>query len=247
MEFLTKNFKTFWWATLIFGIGFYLFDRYPELQKAQANWFDALVLIIWFALCLAPFFSEMEILGFKFKKEIREVKEHVSREIASIRNEVKLNSETSQTMNPNFLFGYPPPPDSQLNDIEEQVRRAVDAAMQGFAPRNQDAFQFYSNPATPDLDVLFKARYSIEKELRSIFKFISEDESRRPWPIYRIVDHLIKYELIAPQMGHAIREVYAVCSPAIHGEDVSPAKVDFVRKTAPELISALETVAERYS
>ena len=109
MEFLTKNFKTFWWAVLVFAIGFYLFDRYPELQKSQAQWFDALVFIIWIALCLVPFFNEMELFGLKFKKQIEEIKEHVSKEIASIRNEVKVTSDNSQSMSPNFMFGYPPP------------------------------------------------------------------------------------------------------------------------------------------
>ena len=59
--------------------------------------------------------------------------------------------------------------------------------------------------------------------------------------------YLIINELIAPQMGNAIREVYSVCSPAIHGEEVSSAQVDFVRNTAPELIPALEVISERYA
>ena len=247
MEFLTKNFKTFWWAVLILSIGFYLFDRYPELQKSQAQWFDALVFIIWVVLCLVPFFNEMELFGLKFKNQIEEVKEHVSKEIASIRNEVKVTSDNSQSMSPNFMFGYPPPPDSQLHNIEEQVKKAVESAMQGYAPRNSDVSQFYSNPATTDLDILFRARYSIKKSLRTIFNSIAEDKRRRPEPVFRIVEYLIKNELIAPQMGNAIREVYSVCSPAIHGEDVSPAQVDFVRNTAPELISALEVISERYA
>ncbi|WP_444944058.1 hypothetical protein ACJJIK_02210 [Microbulbifer sp. ZKSA006] len=247
MDFLTNNFKSFWWTVLVFCIGFYLVDRYPELQKAEAQWFDALVLTIWVALCLAPFFNEMELFGLKFKKQIDEVKEHVSEEIASIRNEIKVTTDNNQTMSPQFSFGYPPPPDSQLHNIEEQVKSAIESAMQGFSAPNQSLSQFFVNPDTPDIDILFKARYSIEKELRSIYGFLSEEQRKRPEPIHRLVGTLIKNELIDPNIGHAIREVYSVCSPAIHGEEVSPAQVDFVRSTAPELISALQQISERYA
>ena len=192
MDFLTKNFKSFWWAVLVFCMGFYLFDRYTLLQQGQAQWFDALVFLIWVALCLAPFFNEMELFGLKFKKQIEEVKAHVSDELSSIRNEFKINNENTQTMNPQFSFGYPPPPDSQLHNIEEQVKNAVESAMQGYAPPRDDVTQFYSNPATQDIDILFRARYSIEKELRDIFNNLSDEKRKRPEPIFRIVEFLVK-------------------------------------------------------
>jgi hypothetical protein len=87
----------------------------------------------------------------------------------------------------------------------------------------------------------------IEKELRKIQQFVSQSATRRPEPIFRIVDTLIRSELISQEIGHAIREVYSVCSPAIHGEDVTPAQVEFVKNTAPELISALKSLADRYA
>jgi hypothetical protein len=39
-----------------------------------------------------------------------------------------------------------------------------------------------------------------------------------------------------------IREVYSVCSPAIHGEPITEAQVSFVRDVAPELIAALRAI-----
>lgn len=246
MEF-TRNFKAFWWAVLVIGIGFYLVDRYPQLEQGEAKWFDALVFLIWVSLCLGPFFKEMELFGLKFKQQLDEVKDHVTKEISAIRNEIQVTSENRQTMSPQFMFGYPPPPDSQLSDIQEQIKQAVHSAMSGFSAPSSDVSQFYSNPSVSDVDVLFRARYSIEKELRKIYEYLYENNRKRPEPIYRIVDHLIKSELIQPQMGHAIREVYSVCSPAIHGEEVSPAQVDFVRGTAPDLISALKIISERYA
>jgi hypothetical protein len=45
-----------------------------------------------------------------------------------------------------------------------------------------------------------------------------------------------------PRLDHAIREVYAVCSPAIHGEPVTQAQIDFVKDVGPELIAALRSI-----
>jgi hypothetical protein len=39
-----------------------------------------------------------------------------------------------------------------------------------------------------------------------------------------------------------IREVSIVCSPAIHGEQISNTKVNFVRDIAPKLIETLRAL-----
>lgn len=247
MEF-TKNFKTFWWAVLVFSIGFYLWGRYDQLNAGEPTWFDALAFIVWVTLAIGPFFKEMEIFGFKFKQEVEQLKEHVSNEIALIRTTIQTTSENRQTMNPQFMFGYPPPPDSQLSNIQEQVKAAIHSAFANFgAAASQPTAQVVETPTT-DTEFLFRSRLGIERELRKIHRYVAQETaSRRPEPIHRMVDMLVRSELISGDMGHAIREVYSVCSPAIHGEDVTPAQVEFVKNTAPELIAALKSLAKRYA
>lgn len=245
MEF-TKNFRAFWWAVLVFCIGYYLWGRYPYLQAGEPTWFDALAFMVWVTLAIGPFFKEMEIFGFKFKQEVERLKEHVSSELASIRTTIQTTSDNRQTMSPQFLFGYPPP-DSQLGNIQEQIKTSIHSAMSSFgAPTVMTATPSIEKlPA--DTEFLFSARLGIEKELRRFQQFVSKGTSRRPEPIFRIVEGLIQSELISGEIGHAIREVYAVCSPAVHGESVTPAQVEFVKNTAPELISALKSLADRYA
>ena len=43
----------------------------------------------------------------------------------------------------------------------------------------------------------------------------------------------------------AIRDVDSICSHAIHGEDVTPAQVAFVRDVTPELLEALRAIMRR--
>jgi hypothetical protein len=246
MEF-SKNFKSFWWAVLIFCIGIYLYGRYEKLQAGEPTWFDAIVFIVWVTLAMGPFFKEMKLFGFEFKQEVEKLKEHVSNELATIRNTIHNTSENKQTMSPQFLFGYPPPADSQLNNIQEQIKNTIHSAISSFGLQSTKSEVHILEAPAGDIDILFRARLGIEKELRKIYGFISEENSRRPEPIFRIVDSLNRAELITREFGHAIREVYSVCSPAIHGEEITKAQVEFVKNTAPELISALKSIASRYA
>lgn len=246
MEF-TRNFKAFWWAVLVFSIGYYLFGRYEKIQAGDPTWFDALAFVVWVTLAIGPFFKEMEIFGFKFKQEVERLKEHVTSELASIRTTIQTTSDNRQTMSPQFLFGYPPPPDSQLSNIQEQIKTAIHSAMSNFGvPTASPQAQIIDTPTT-DIDLLFRARLGIEKELRKIQQFISQGVVRRTEPVSRLVETLIRNELISSEIGHAIREIYSVCSPAIHGEAVTAAQVNFVKNTAPELILALKAISDRYS
>ncbi len=52
---------------------------------------------------------------------------------------------------------------------------------------------------------------------------------------------LVQDRLVA--IAHAIREVYAICSPAIHGEPVSDAQVAFAEDVGPELVAALKAIS----
>lgn len=239
----SNPFRAVWWFLLLVGLGLYLFVRYGQISGGTVNWFDGLVFLSWLGLALGPLFNEIDIFGFKLKNELKNLKDHVTREIGSIRSEIRVNSENTQTMSPNFMFGYPPPPDSQLHNLETRIKQAVEEAMVGRERPPQDVEAFIADPNSPGLDVLFKARYSIEKELRAIYELANIDKKHRRMPIHRLIQPLVENAILEPSLANAAREVYSVCSPALHGEEVSEAQVEFVRNTAPELISALKAIS----
>ena len=108
------------------------------------------------------------------------------------------------------------------------------------------------------ISFLFRTRYLIEKNLRDISNFLGIEEGysnravaftnkitkRKPIPIYKLSSILIDHQILDPKIANAIREVYAVCSPAVHGEEVSDAQFGFVRDLGPEIIRTLEKVKE---
>lgn len=93
---------------------------------------------------------------------------------------------------------------------------------------------------------MFSSRRDIEVELRTIAaSFDDEPDQRRLVPVSKLLWLLVRNELIDKQMANVIREVYSICSLAIHGEDVTESQVDFVQRNGPELISALRAIRER--
>ena len=96
---------------------------------------------------------------------------------------------------------------------------------------------------TPEeVKFLFATRFAIERELRRIAANRQIAPANRPVPAFRLTRALVEAGLMEARLEHAIREVYAVCSPAIHGEPVTEAQLNFVRDIGSELIAALQSI-----
>lgn len=233
---LPNSLKIGWWLLLVGVLTFFLRQRLPDLLNGKAAAADISVFGVWIALLLAPLFNEVTLLGVTLKSEIDELKSHIAAQIADIRNAVDVRTTVSPT------FNIPSPPtDAQLPAIEAQVKAAVSAA---FAEQGQAHIPQAGIPPVPqDANFLFATRFHIESELRRLASTRNLSiEPRRALSISTLSRWLVDSGLLSPPLGGAIREVYSVCSPAIHGEAVSEAQLEFVRDVAPGLISALQTI-----
>lgn len=244
---LPNWFKVTWWLLLFGAVSGFLLQRYPVLISGTGNAVDALTVLIWFALALVPIFHEIDIFGVKLKQEIQELKTEVAKQFAVLQTEVRTSVRTE--VSPHFHIPYPAP-DSQLPDLENQIKAAIESAFRerGVAtvPPEQIDFQI-----SDDVQYLFSVRLGIERELRRIWDSALQEgwvrdsratQSRRYQSIGRMTENLVRAEMLRPELGSALREVYAVCSPAVHGEDTSEAQVSFVRDVAPGLITALRAI-----
>jgi hypothetical protein len=90
----------------------------------------------------------------------------------------------------------------------------------------------------------FSSRYQIEREVRRIWssRFPQGGERPRNLPFGRIVEELVQGEIIPPQVGRTIREVYAIGSPAVHGEEPTQEKINFLNDVVPSLVSTLRAI-----
>jgi hypothetical protein len=239
---LPNWFKILWWILLLMGLGVLLTKRYSDLIGGKSIGSDMLVLVVWLALLLLPLFQEISLFGLTFKREFEALKTNVKDEVASIRAEIRNSVDIRTQISPNIVFPLPPP-DSQLPAIEKRIQAALKGVLsKRDVPHAADSAEVLTAP--PDADLLFRARYNIERELRRIWQQHAQETSERRFlPTLRIAQSLAEWEVINSGIERAIREVWLVASPAIHGEPVTQAKVAFVRDVAPQLVATLRSIA----
>lgn len=232
--------KIVWWIVLVGTLTFFMRERLTDLLIGKAVAADIAVFGVWMALLLAPLFSEVTLLGVTLKNEIEKLKGNIASQLAEVRFDIRNAVDIRTTVSPTFHLPSPPA-DAQLPAIEAQVKAAVAAA---FAEHGRPASSSVAEiVVSDDVAYLFATRYHIESELRRIGKSREISvSSRRMVPAHTASRFLVESGLLDPKLGNAIREVYSVCSPAIHGEVVSDAQVAFVRDVGPELISALRAI-----
>jgi len=219
----------------------FLYHRYPDLIAGRAEAADLVVFVIWFALLLAPLFKEISLFGITLKREIEGLKGFVAAQITDIRSEVRNAVDVRTTFSPHLILPAPAA-DAQLPELEARIRSAVSDA---FASHGVEAPKQQARLAvSDDVALLFATRYNIEKELKRIGdRRQLLDHTKRPVPAFRLAHLLAQAQLIEPRLLSAIREVYAVCSPAIHGEPLTEAQVSFVKDIGPELVAALRAIS----
>jgi hypothetical protein len=238
---LPNWFKVLWWFFLIIVIGSYLFERHSSLVHGNASGFDIFVFLVWVALCLIPFFQEMSFFGMKFRQELREFRHHVDERISFLQNDIRNTIELRSQINPQFTFGAIPS-DAQLPAIEQRIRDTIAAEMQKYGPSLPPTASQEIKVEDERILLMLAARYNIERELRRLSSQYLDLQPERGLNFSRQLADLANNEIIDRPLANAIRQVYMLCSSAIHGRDVTEAQIKFVRETAPGLIAALKAI-----
>jgi hypothetical protein len=233
-------FKVIWWLAISATITWYLRARYPDLVAGDAVAADIFVFFVWVALLLVPIFQEVEFFGMKFKQEIEKAKEDLRLEINSVRAEVRNAIDVRTTFNPQITIPVPPP-DSQLGDIENRIKKAVSEALaaNGVATPSPTSADL---AVSDDVAFLFATRYGLERELRDLARERNLEIGRRRVAGLQLSAALMEAGVIGQSLYNAIREVYSISSPAIHAEDVTAAQVAFVREVGPPLVATLKAL-----
>ncbi len=236
-------FKISWWV-LITGLTAWLFySRFPAIAEGRSAPVDIFIFLVLVALLLVPIFQEVSFFGLKFKQAIDDLKDNISRQLAVFKADIQ--TTITNTSNVNVTFPHEPPPDDQLPDLEQRIRAAISEAIQEEGITSTHATVADNFNVDGDTEFLFRTRHTIEKKLRNIASYHMDLPPRRAVPIHKLSNMLVQEELLNPKIAHAIREIYSVCSPAIHGEKVTSAQVNFVRDVAPQVVDALNEIERR--
>jgi hypothetical protein len=237
---LPNWFKIAWWVLLSIVLSTFLYRRYPDMIVGRAAAADIVVFVIWVALLLAPIFSEVSLLGISLKQEIQEFKGAMAAQLADVRSEIRNAIDVRTTISPQIVFP-PTPPDSHLPGLQMQIKAALSEALASHGIPGVEPEPVISVPR--DIEYLFAARFQIENELRRIAGFESESSrSKRAAPVFSLLALLSNKEVVEAGLAQSIREIYAVCSAAMHGEEITQAKLSFVKEVAPALIATLRAI-----
>lgn len=238
----SNRFKIAWWLILVVALTVLLVFRFRALINGEGTPFDIVAFLVWVALLLIPLFQEIGLFGVKLKQQLDDLRAEIRTEITGLRGEIQNSISLRTSVNPQFFVGpgAPPSTDAQLPQVEEQVQRALNNFMKSYGVR--EAGEEVEVPNVPeDAGYLFRVRFNLEKELRRAWSERLAEEERR-LPVVRLINNLVRSEVLIPELAYAVREVYAICSAAIHGEEVSSRQLNFVRDTAPELIASLRAI-----
>ncbi len=166
-----------------------------------------------------PFFSELSLLGVTIKQQLdetkKEIKQDVKEQIYSMRAEIQ--NAVNVTNRTNLYVGAPPP-DSQLVTLDDLT-------------------------VSPEIVFAFSSRYHIENEVTRLYNSRFQiRENERFISVGKMVDELIRAEVISSPVGRSIREVYSISSAAVHGREPSKEKIAFLKDVVPSIIETVRAI-----
>jgi len=233
---------TLWFALIAF-FSWLLSQRYNAIINGNTNATDIIIFLVWIALIAAFIFQEVDFFGVKLKKEIGNLKSEFKEQIINLRSDVQ-NINMRAEISPHFYFPTPSS-DSELRDLEKSIKPIIEKTLK---EHGIDKLV----PVTEELDVpdntvfLFKVRYAIDKELGRITnRWWAPPGERRYQSSLEKAIALSNRGIIVSAAINSIREIYAICSQAIHGEDVSKASVKFVQEMSSPLLAYLKSIEEQ--
>jgi len=233
---LNNKFKVIWWVIILALITFFIVKRYSMVSSGSVTSIDIVIFLVWILLLLVPLFEEVSIYGLRFRKEIESLKKEMNEQILNLKNDIQNRIDIRNQFNQRISIDRSPP-ENELPHIQKRYNNILKKTLKDhdFKPRSVAS---WDSSVPPDVKFLFSVRYEIDSELRRISRNRYGDRS--PLTTKEIITSLANSQVIYPVIAGMIQELYTVCSPALHGVDVSENQANFIKEIAPKLIAYLK-------
>jgi hypothetical protein len=238
MQFSNK-FKIIWWIAILILVGIILYNRIEAIFSGNYIPGDVFLLLLFIALLLVPIFTEIDFFGVvKLKKEVEDLKNEIHINFGEIRNEIK------STISPTFtnqIHLDRPANDEVLQELDKQIKN--ETPKEEYQSLNLDEINI------PEENIeLFKARYSIEQELKRIHTELlmqlnsSISIKDNNTPATQMLNLIADADVLSKNIIPIIREIILITNQAIHGAELTESQIDFVNNNTGVILRELKRV-----
>ena len=190
-----------------------------------------LIFLVWLVLLVFPLFTEIEFLGVKLKREVERIRDEVRNSSLELRQQMLENRMVgANSVTNSFQAASVLPSKAELEQAEQKYRKnALPVAALTDVPEQPLA--------------LFKARYTLENQIRSICAKAGYDGIPA---VSAMIRYLNQREYINGNTATLAAQIYQIASRGMHGEIVSSEYTEFVRQVLPAVISALDAALSHF-
>lgn len=230
---LPEKLKWLYWVLLVAGGGWLNWWRLSAKPINYPTSIDLVAFGAWILLLLVPLFDEIKIGEFAVKRAVQEAKAEIKDQILSVRAE--LQSIRVQAQATSQVFIGPVPSESALSTTRRDIEAAVPEVRETpVAP-----------PSVPEyVPGLATLRVALEGEVRRIARtWLFNTERQRPLvPFWEILRDLEAEGAIPTPLKQGARDVYNICSAALHGGDLTAQQISFAEEIGPGIVAALKKI-----
>ena len=208
-------------------IAMYLVWRFPAIITRGETQIDTAAIALGVIIVLMPFLAEIELFGVKFKKEIEAVKRETDAQIQSLKQQLLILQSQQQIVNVQQRISIIDPKELQA------TRQAIQETVQLHPSR--DANRVFRMPE--EIKLVLATQYNIKKKMGEMILALEAHTEPR---LTDALTELTTRAAIDEHMSQAIAQILLIGDMAQDGEEIVDIQYDFVKDTAPSIVSYLE-------
>lgn len=221
--------RKYWYIFLLITSSLYVWRNRLEIyQLAEFN-AQNLIFLLWLLLLLFPLFSEMEVLGVKFKKEVEQSKKEIQQSISALGDQIMTMQIYNASVNSQQISIQLP--------TEKEVVKLLENTKDSLNEKQNTEIDAQLNTAiSEDTAYLLKVRLTLEKKLREI----CEIYEYKNVGLQAMTTSLAKNRIIDTETSQHLKQIIEVCNRGVHGEIMSEKYIKLVRILLPDVLEKLE-------
>lgn len=223
---MDKNHKTYRNLRIIYGalIGvaliIYMYCRHNHYATDDLRIIDKGAIVLFAIIVLLPFIQEIDIFGFKVKKELQKEIEINRKEILETKSEILNNLVQNSNVTNNYLLS-----DKNLEFTTKEYSSSKN--------------KYKINNSEIDIS-MFKLKKEIVNKLIKIAEY--NDMISIPHSAGALVRILINEGYIPDKLYRALMQTLMICNIAIHGQSLNKSQEIYIENTSNIIIEQLDEI-----